>query len=170
MILAENNHLLINPSYRNRFSAKQASNPSVALKQENRGITHVERQEFKAVCLWGISPTSHYDPNNPRIEQLLLPRYEATLQCGARDQSRTKRGVKHGQHGHGVGHQPLPQSRHVQASVGKGVYNVQGENPHAESQEDTAVTGKREDNSAIVSRCKHRSICCSAKLLMLHGA
>lgn len=66
MILAESNHLLISPSYRNRFSAKQASNPSVALKREKRGIIHVERQQFNAACLWGISPTSHYDPNNPK--------------------------------------------------------------------------------------------------------
>lgn len=80
MILAQSNHLLISPSYRNRFSAKQANNPSVALKQENRGITHVERQQFKAVCLWGTSlllimiqttPNLHLDnadePNNRTV-------------------------------------------------------------------------------------------------------
>ena len=118
MILAENNHLLISPSYRNRFSAKQASNPSVALKQENRGITHVARQELEAIHIWGRFPPSCYDTQqppictytiqvNPSIEQLLLPRRETTLGCGARDQSRTKRGVKRGQHSHDVGHHSL---------------------------------------------------------------
>lgn len=67
MILAESNHLLISPSYRNRFSAKQASNPSVALKQENREITHVERQQFNAVCLWGISRTSIMIQTTPNL-------------------------------------------------------------------------------------------------------
>lgn len=41
---------------------------------------------------------------NPRIEQLLLSRWETTLGCGGRDESRTKWGVKQG---HGVGHHSL---------------------------------------------------------------
>lgn len=46
----------------------------------------------------------------------------------------------------------------------KGKTHMQG------NQENTAVTGKKEDNSAIVSRCKHRTICCRAKMLTLHRA
>lgn len=72
MILENNHHLLISPSYRNRFSAKQASNPSAALKQENRGIMHIEMQEFEAVCIQGISPLLIPIPTNPKSPVIQL--------------------------------------------------------------------------------------------------
>lgn len=51
-------------------------------------------------------------------------------------QSRTKWGMTSAQHSHSVEHHSL------QALVGRGGYNVQGENPHAASQ-DTAVAEER---------------------------
>lgn len=78
----------------------------MALKQEKRGITQRKMHEFEAVYTEGVSPpyyntqhsqiSSYTTEMNPRIEQLLLPRWERTLGRSARDESRAKRGVKYG--------------------------------------------------------------------------
>lgn len=93
---------------------------------------------------------------NSIIEQLLLPRWETTLGCGTRDESRAKRGVKYGQHGHGVGHYPL------RADMSKfrwevGVSTMCKRKIHMQQVRKTLLW-QREENSAVTNRCRHKQL------------
>lgn len=89
--------------------------------------------------------------------------------CGARDKSRIEQGVKHSQHGHGVGHHPSelthPNSR------GKGVLQcARGKPSCSNSGGQCCGTGKREDNSAITSRCRQKQLLESENAYVAHGS